>query len=408
VIPRSGAIAYGDCVQTESLAFNRPSIAPASAQGLRVALFSGNYNYIRDGANKALNKLVGHLLDEGAAVRVYSPTTPTPAFDPVGDLVSVPSIAVPGRPEFRAALGLPAAIRRDIDSFAPNLVHVSAPDGLSMAALRYARRLGIPTVASFHTRFETYFEYYGLGWLRRWAWGRQRRLYLGVDLVLAPNPAIRAHLQDMGVPADRIRIWGRGVETDVFTPNLRDEGWRLRQGYAKSDAVLLFFGRVVLEKGIDCFVDTVRELRAAGRKLRPLVIGDGPARVEMERGLGDALFIGHLDGPELGRAIASADILLNPSMTEAFGNVNLEAMAAGLAVVSADAGSARALITDGENGLLRPTDPKIMAQAIGELIDEPATRARMGHAAAATAARLQWPEVLDAVIDAYRELKPEE
>src|SRR5581483_7980915 len=93
--------------------------APApSAEGLRIALFSGNYNCVRDGANRALNRLVAHLIAHGAAVRIYSPTNDDPAFPPAGDLVSVPSVPLPGRSEYRAALGLPRSVRRDIVDFA--------------------------------------------------------------------------------------------------------------------------------------------------------------------------------------------------------------------------------------------------------------------------------------------------
>src|SRR5206468_10074075 len=90
-----------------------PRAATVSAEGLRIALFSGNYNCVRDGANRALNRVVAHLIARGAAVRVYSPTIDYPAFAPAGDLVSVPSFGIPGRSEYRVALGLPAAIRRD-------------------------------------------------------------------------------------------------------------------------------------------------------------------------------------------------------------------------------------------------------------------------------------------------------
>jgi len=219
-------------MQSESPINHREREALQSARGLRVALFSGNYNYARDGANKALNKLVRHLLNEGAHVRVYSPTGRTPAFEPAGELVSVPSVPFPFRPEYRIALGLPAATKRDIAAFRPNIIHLAAPDWLGTAALRHAQSLRLPVVASFHTRFETYLEYYGLGWLRQWAWARQRRFYLCADRVLAPNPPIEAHLKQMGVSQENIRSWTRGVETDIFCPSRRDERWRSDHGFA--------------------------------------------------------------------------------------------------------------------------------------------------------------------------------
>jgi glycosyltransferase involved in cell wall biosynthesis len=377
---------------------------PVSARGLRVALFSGNYNYVREGANQALNKLVDHLLHMGAEVRVYSPTTDTPAFEPAGDLVSVPSIAIPFRPEFRAAIGLPRSIQRDIRRFSPNLVHLSTPDFLGSRGQRFARRLGLPVVASMHTRFETYFEYYGLGALRSWAWRRQQRFYLGCDRVLVPNESSMHHLEAMGVPAANQRIWSRGVDHAIFAPSRRDMLWRRAHGYADQDLVLLFFGRIVREKGIGRFADTVELLRSRGFNVRPLVVGEGPARTEFAERLGDAVFTGHLDGKALGRAVASADILLNPSMTEAFGNVNLEAMAAGLCVVSANAGSAAELIEDGVNGYLCPPDPESFANVITRLAGEPAARLAAASNAARSAARYQWPRILDSVVQVYSEL----
>ena len=124
---------------------------------LRVAIFSGNYNYVRDGANQALNRLVGYLMKCGVQVRIYSPTTDTPDFEPTGDLVSVASLPVPfGRGEYRMARGLTRAARRDLARFRPNIVHVAAPDLLGHRAISWARARGIPVLASMHTRFETY------------------------------------------------------------------------------------------------------------------------------------------------------------------------------------------------------------------------------------------------------------
>jgi len=155
---------------------------------LRVALFSGNYNYLKEGANQALNKLVDYLGRQGHSVRVYSPVTDTPAFEPQGTLVPVPSITLPIRTEFQLALGMPASIRRDVERFAPDLIHVSTPDILNTRAETFAIRHNIPIVASLHTRFETYPAYYrGLRWLVPLAVAQQRRFYRRADCVLAPT-----------------------------------------------------------------------------------------------------------------------------------------------------------------------------------------------------------------------------
>jgi glycosyltransferase involved in cell wall biosynthesis len=372
------------------------------AEGLRIALFSGNYNCVRDGANKALNRLVAHLLDQGAAVRVYSPAIANPAFPPAGDLVPVRSVAIPGRPEFRLALGLPGAIKADIARFAPTHIHLSAPDPLGTGAQKFARKLGVPVVASLHTRFETYFDYYGLSMFRGLGVGHLRRFYQRSDHVLSPNQAATDSLvEEMGVPRERIGSWSRGVDPAAFHPAMRDLVWRRAQGFADDEIVLLFFGRVVLEKGIDIYARTTAELRRRGLKPRPLIVGAGPAEPRLRRLLPDAIFAGHLESPALGGAVASADILLNPSITEAFGNVNLEAMAAGLAIVSADVGSAQALITHGASGLLVSPELQPLADATESLIRDPSLRARLGQAAHLASTRYRWDEILNGVIDSY-------
>src|SRR4051812_21856577 len=98
------------------------------ASQLRVALFTGNYNYVRDGANQALNRLVGYLLRQGAAVRIYSPTVKEPAFPPTGDLVHIPSLPVPARAEYHFPIGIPPRVKRDIKRFEPNILHVASPE----------------------------------------------------------------------------------------------------------------------------------------------------------------------------------------------------------------------------------------------------------------------------------------
>ncbi|USQ94113.1 glycosyltransferase family 4 protein [Caulobacter sp. RL271] len=370
-------------------------------------MFSGNYNYTRDGSNQALNRLAAYLIDEGAEVRVYSPTTDTPAFEPAGDLVSAPSIAIPGRGEYRLALGLTRALRADLAQFKPTAVHLSAPDLLGAQAGKWARRQGLPLVASLHTRFETYLSYYGLDWLRPSAERYLDAFYRRCDRVLAPNAPIADLLRQQGLSGEgmgeRVAVWGRGVDRERFSPARRDSAWRQAMGIADNEIVVAFLGRLVMEKGLDVLSETMTCLR--GQPIRPLIIGDGPARAFVEERLPEAIFTGHLDGEALGRAVSSADILFNPSLTEAFGNATLEGMAAGLAVLCPRAPSTSALIADGQDGVLAPRpDAEAYAAGIQALINEPMRRLRLGRAARASSARYDWSAICASVLDVYRDL----
>jgi glycosyltransferase involved in cell wall biosynthesis len=368
---------------------------------VRVALFSGNYNYLREGANQALNRLVTYVESLGHSVRVYSPVTDTPAFEPAGTLVPVPSVQLPVRGEFRLALGLPRAIRRDLEAFAPDIVHVSTPDILDTRAQTYAIARGIPVVASFHTRFETYLDHYGLGWLRPLVDAHLARFYRRSSHVLAPIPALRDELMHLRGDA-AVSIWTRGVDRELFSPERRDRNWRRARGIGDDEIALLFFGRLVLEKGAREFVDVVEALQARGLSLRPLVIGAGPAE-DLFRALPGAVLTGHLDGEALARAVASADIMFHPSTTEAFGNVLLEAMAAGLAIVAADCPSSAALLQNRETGLLRsPGDVGGHTEAIAMLMQDAESRGRLGKGARVASEAFSWDAASQAVVDAYR------
>jgi len=372
---------------------------------LRVAIFSGNYDCVRDGANRALNRLVAYLLDQaGAEVRVYSSVAPQKAFASVGDIFPVRSACIPGRPEYRLALGLSRAAREDLEAFAPDIVHLSAPDILGRQAQNYARAAGIPVVASLHTRFETYLDYYRLGLLRGPVDRYLARFYGDADHILAPTPPIRDGLAAK-FGARKVSIWSRGIDPAMFGPARRSQAFRQHLGYAPDDMVPLFFGRLVLEKGLGVFADTIARIRERGHMVRPVVVGEGPARDWLARRLPNVTFLGFLDGAELGEAIASADILINPSITEAFGNVNLEAMASGLAVVSADVDSASALIEQGRTGLLvSPRDPGAYAAAAASLIEQPARRYLLGKAAAEAAGHYRWDAILTDVVRVYERL----
>ena len=373
------------------------------ASELRIALFSGNYNYVRDGANQALNRLVGYLERQGATVRVYAPTTDTPAFPPTGTLVSIPSFKLPfgGRGEYRVGKGLNRAIRADLEAFAPNIVHISAPDIVGHRAVSWARRRGIPAVASVHTRFETYFRYYNMAWAQVAAEALLRRLYFRCIEIYAPSESMAAVLTDQRM-SRRVAIWSRGIDREQFNPGRRDMAWRRSIGIADDEVVILFVARLVLEKGLDILAATLAELTERGVPHRALVVGDGPARAWIEERAPSAIFTGFLGGTDLARAFASADLMFNPSSTETFGNVTLEAMASGLPVVAARATGSLSLVDEGVSGLLTtPDDIEGSADALGQLIGDPAFRQSASQAGLARAARNDWDAINDQLLQRY-------
>jgi glycosyltransferase involved in cell wall biosynthesis len=359
---------------------------------LRIALFSGNYNYVRDGANQALNRLVGYLLSQGAAVRVYSPTVAEPAFVATGDLVSVPSLAIPFRPEYRLPLSLSRAVRRDLEAFNPNIVHISSPDRVSRKAVKWAQKRHLPVLCSVHTRFETYLRYYNLAFMEPVLQAWIRRLYRKCDALVAPSESFAQVLREQRMNYD----------IDIFNPSQRDMAWRREFGIADDIPVIGFLGRLVMEKGLDVFSDTVDQLKRRKVPHQVLVIGDGPARPWFESRIPDAKFAGLQVGSDLGRAVASMDIFFNPSVTEAFGNVTLESMASRLPVVAAKATGSQSLVEDKVSGrLIAPGAIHQFADALQAYCLDADLRAKHGVAGEQRSLDFSWDAINQTVADTY-------
>lgn len=377
---------------------------PATTQGLRVALFSGNYNYVRDGANQALNRLVGYLQRQGAQVRVYAPKVANPAFPSKGKLVGVPSIAIPGRAEYRLPVALSPRVRRDLAAFAPHVVHVSSPDIAGHRAVSWARRHRLPILASVHTRFETYPRYYNMAFLEPVLEAVLRRFYRRCDALVAPSESMAQVLRAQRMNYD-IDIWSRGVDRDVFHPGRRDAAWRQSLGIADDEVVIGFLGRLVMEKGLDVFSDSIDQLARRGVAHRVMVVGEGPAHDWFTERLPQAVFTGFQGGADLGRAVASMDVLFNPSVTETFGNVTLEAMACGVPVVAAAATGSQSLVDDGVSGrLIAPGAVRQFAEALRAYVEDADLRARHGAAGEARSLEFSWDRINQAVADTYLRL----
>ncbi len=374
---------------------------PMDASQLRVALFTGNYNYVRDGANQALNRLVDYLLRQGAAVRIYSPVVKNPAFPPTGDLVHVPALPVPARSEYRFPIALPPRVKRDIARFNPNILHVASPEILGHSAVTLAIKRNLPVVASVHTRFETYFRYYGLAFLEPLVEAMLRRFYRRCDAIFAPSESMAQLLRNQRMSYD-VGIWSRGIDRTIFRPERRCDNWRRSVGLTPDDVAIGFVGRLVMEKGLDVFADTIDELERRKVRHKVLVVGQGPARDWFEKRLPNAIFAGFQAGEDLGRAVASMDMLFNPSVTETFGNVTLEAMAAGLPVVAARATGSESLIDDGVTGrLIRPGRTQAFADALQRYCEDAGLRRTIGAAGLLSSERYGWDQVNQVLVDSY-------
>lgn len=374
----------------------------------RLALFSGNYNYVMDGPVRALNKLVGYLEKQNIEVLVFAPTVKEPAFKHQGTLISVPSFAVPGRSEYRLGLGLNKRIKQQLKDFKPDLVHLSAPDILGRSALNWARNNNIPAVASFHTRFDTYPRYYGLAWFEPLLTRYMRRFYHACEHVYVPSQSMIDVLTEQNMASD-LRIWTRGVDMDIFNPARRDMSWRRSIGIEDDEIVISFVGRLVLEKGLGLYADVIDQLKRKGLKVRGLVVGDGPERQRFQTKLPCAVFLGFQNGTDLARAYASSDLFFNGSITETFGNVTLEAMACGLPSICADATGSRTLVADQISGCLIPLknkapDVAAFTEKAALLVQNEAQRQSMGKEALRRAENYSWDSVLGNLLTQYQEV----
>jgi len=373
---------------------------------LRIALVASSYNYIKDGVALTLNRLVGYLEQQGVEVLVFAPVGKAPAFDYNGTVISVPSVPLPRRPEYRLAFGLPAQAVQRLRAFQPDIIHVAlAPDFLGYSALRLAQRWNIPIVASYHTRYETYLKHYwyvaGLKTLLR---SYLRRFYSVCREVYVPTSSMVEALLADGL-RDNFRLWPRGVDSAHFNPSMRSPAWRAKRGIGEDELVVVHVARLAREKQLDTLVATLRLIEARGIVHRSVIVGDGPERAELERRLPGAVFTGFLEGRELAEAYASSDIFLFPSDTESFGNVTLEAMASGLPCVCADATGSRSLVVHGETGYLaQPGYAEEFADSIATLARDRQLRRQMGLAARERSLEFSWDGTMARIHGYYKAL----
>jgi glycosyltransferase involved in cell wall biosynthesis/predicted metal-dependent phosphoesterase TrpH len=278
-------------------------------------------------------------------------------------------------------------------------VHVCSPGPAGIAGALVARALGLPLLGSYHTELAAYAGMRS-GELRvaEAMAGAVALFYNACDLVLSPSGASDQALAAIGTPAERVLRWDRGVDTERFDPALRT---RPRED-GRID--VLYSGRITREKGVELLADSFLLARSQDPRLQLVIAGGGPERERLADRLGgDARFLGWLDGEDLARAYADADVFLFPSATDTFGQVILEAQASGLPVVAVAEGGPLSLIDDDVDGLLRPADPDAMASAVLALAASPLKRESLGLGALRAARRRTWERTLELLAAGYRQ-----
>ena len=346
-----------------------------------------------NGVSTTIQRMSGALVANGKAVEVMVsrnevsvPGIPLKNFQPIGEFEL---------PEYELQkLSFPPLLQiiDHLQSGGFTEVIISTPGPVGLAALAAAKVLGLPTAGIYHTDFPEYVRILTEdGLMESLTWNYMHWFYAQLDTVYVNSDHYRRCWTDRGIPAEKLRILPRGLDTGLFHPGKKEEDFWKRRGLREGEVGALYVGRVSREKNLDLFAASCRRLLASGVKVRPLVVGDGPYAPMMKELLPEGIYTGSLHREELAAAYASADFFVFPSTTDTFGNVVIEAQASGIPAIVSDVGGPKDLVEDGVDGFVtKGLDLDALTHAIATLCKEPDLRKRMGEASRARVAEWDW------------------
>lgn len=374
-----------------------------SASALRVAIFSDTYAPQVNGVSRTLERLVGAIEARGGAARVITVDDPGAIGDP--HVERWPSIPFWAYPQLRLAAPALSRALDTIERWKPSIIHAATEFGVGLAGLFAARDKRVPFVSSYHTHFTAYLRHYRLSALDGIAWPYLRWFHNSGRMTWAPSGIVAAELRAQHFRD--VRVWSRGVDPARFSPAFRSRELRASLGAADDTMLVAYVGRLAPEKGIDVAIDGMRMVleRHPGRVAFALA-GDGPAEARCRAAAPPGVvFAGKLSDRALSEFYASADVFVFPSITETFGNVVLEAMASGLALVAPDWGATTELATT-ETALQFPAhDPRALAACVERLLSDAPLRQRLSAAALAVARTRSWDAVFDQLLADYNDAR---
>jgi phosphatidylinositol alpha 1,6-mannosyltransferase len=363
---------------------------------MRIAIITESFPPDVNGVAHSVLRVAEQLTGRGHEILVVAPE---PARPVPGDLlpyrvVRVPSMSLPGYPSFR--IGLPSRrVRHELTRFRADVVHLASPVALGAYGGTVARSLNLPVVAVYQTDLPAYAREYRLSAATQaFAWRWLRGIHNGASRTLAPSTVTAADLVRHGI--ERVRLWGRGVDTERFQPSRRSDA--LRSELAPGKEILAgYVGRLAIEKRVDLLASV-----AALPGVRLVVVGGGPAGDELRKAMPEAVFLGERHGTELAEIYASLDVFVHSGPHETFGQTLQEAAASGLPVVAPAAGGPLDLVADGQTGfLVPPGDGGALAAAVGKLAADDQTRAAFGAAARERVLGRSWSALTDELLEHY-------
>jgi glycosyltransferase involved in cell wall biosynthesis len=369
---------------------------------MRVALFTETFLPKIDGIVTVLLLLMDHLIQRDVEFVVVAPRLANQQPEYRGNkVIGVPGVSFPLYPELR--IGPPTlSTYRQVKAFDPDIAHFIHPTLVGTGGLMMARRLGVPRLASFHLDLAQMAGYFGLGFLKPLVWWYTRANFNAADYALAPSRLVQQDMLAHGVK--KVGLWRRGVDASCFHPRYASAAMRARLSAGHpDDTILLYVGRLSAEKQIDSLCAVLRAVPGT----RLAIVGNGPARDDLQAYFAGTptAFMGYLSGAELWSAYASADIFVFPSAMETFGLVLVEAMAAGLPVVTSRVGGVDDIVQPGVNGYVFNADHvRGMIDGVRAILSDPSKRHVMGRNARTFAETQSWPAMMDELLVCYDDL----
>lgn len=367
------------------------------SSSLRIAVVTETYPPEVNGVAMTLSRTVEGLRRRHHRIQLIRPrqgAADNPASSEQFEEVLKPGIPIPRY--YGLKMGLPAkqALFRLWSVKRPDIVHIATEGPLGWSALAAALKLKLPVSTGFHTNFHSYSRHYGVGFMKQPITAYLRKFHNRAAATLVPTDDLRRDLDAQGF--ENLHVVARGVDTKLFTPARRNPALRREWGVADDVPVALYVGRLAPEKNLALVLAAHAEMRKQQPATKLVMVGDGPERAPLQARHPGVAFCGAKIGEELAAHFASADIFLFPSMTETFGNVTLEAMASGLAVIAYDYAAAQQHVRHESSGLLAPFgDSAAFLRLAAALVRDPARVAALRMQARIAAERIGWDQVFD-------------